>query len=243
MMKRSLYILSPILTIIMIWYLLFFIIDEPLIVPSFNDVMTALFHLITSSKILPLFASLLRLLLSFIFSALSGITLGFIGSKYALFERFNRPFVTILRVIPVLSIIVILFIIVGSTFSPYIITFLIIFPLFYQATLEGMKQIDPALIDVLKLNEMHRRESFKYVYIPCLADTLFLTMFQTLGLGIKVLVMAEYLMQTKQSMGNAIYLAKIQLNYQDVYAWTVILILLAIMLESIALGIKKKHAN
>ncbi len=241
-MKKLAYFISPILTIIAVWYLLYFIIDEPLLVPTFTDVLKSFVHIFSPSYMTIVLMSVLRLIISFVISAILGISLGFISAKYHLFEGFNRPFITILRVIPVLSIIVILFIIIGSTLSPYVITFLILFPLFYQATLDGTKQIDPALLDVLKLNEMHVKESLKYVYIPSLSDALFVTVFQSLGLGIKVLVMAEYLMQVNHSIGKAIYMARIELNYSMVYAWTLLLILLAVTLESIALLIKKRQA-
>lgn len=233
-MKRLLQYASPLLTLVVLWYLVYFIINEPLLVPNFTDVLKSIWHIVSSKALFIAFTSIFRLCISFLLSAILGITIGFISAKSPVYERWNKPFITILRTIPILSIIVILFIIFGSTVSPYIITFLMIFPLFYQATLASIKEIDPALIDVLRLNEMHFKESLKYVYIPSLTHDLYVTFFQSLGLGIKVLVMAEYLMQVKHSIGNAIYVARINLNYTDVYGWTILLILLALGLESIA---------
>ena len=46
-------------------------------------------------------------------------------------------------------------------------------------------------------------------------------------------------MQVKHSIGDAIYMARITLNYSDVYAWTILLILIAVGLESLAIIIKK----
>ncbi len=239
-MKRITFVLSPILTMIVIWYLLYFIINEPLLVPSLTDVLSSAGQILISTDIFNILSTVYRLFISFMLSAILGITLGFLSAKNGYFEHIQRPYVTILRTIPVLSVIVILFIIFGSHISPYIITFLMIFPLFYQATLEGTKAIDPALIDVLKLNEVHFKESLRYVYIPCLSENLFVTLFQSLGLGIKVLIMSEYLMQVNHSIGYAIFMARVNLNYSDVYAWTLILILIALSFEGLAYVFRKR---
>ena len=68
-----------------------------------------------------------------------------------------------------------------------------LFPLFYEVTFDSIKQIDPNLIDVLKLDETHHLSSIRYVYLPSIKEQLFITVFQSLGLGLKVLVMSEYL--------------------------------------------------
>ncbi len=241
-MKKVILIASPILTIVIFWYVLFLSVNEPLIVPSFQDVFRAFINILNGENLIIVLNSLFRLIISFIISALLGISLGFISAKSSYFEHWHRPLVTILRVIPVLSIIVILYIIVGSMIAPYIITFLMIFPLFYQATLESVKTIDPALIDVLRMNEMHLKESIRYVYIPSLLGPLSLTLCQSLGLGIKVLVMSEYLMQVKHSIGNEIFVARINLDYSTVFAWTIILIFIALLFETLHYYLKKNRA-
>ncbi|MGE4320936.1 MAG: ABC transporter permease [Acholeplasmataceae bacterium] len=240
-MKKTYVIISSILSIVMIWYLLFVVIGEPLLMPSFHDVLISLFHMIFSNQIVITLLSLLRLFIGFLIAAILGIVFGFISAKNEWAEIFQRPYVTILRTIPVLSVVVILFILIGSDIAVYVIVFLMIFPLFYQSTLNIIKNIDKSLLDVLRMNEGHLRESIKYVYYPILKEGLFVTIFQSLGLGVKVLVMAEYLMQTKHSIGQSIYVAKVNLMYADVYAWTFVLIMMTILLEMIVHHIQKKQ--
>ena len=47
-------------------------------------------------------------------------------------------------------------------------------------------------------------------------------------------------MQVNHSIGNAIYMARIQLKYDDVYAWTIILLVLSLGIEGIGRFLKKK---
>jgi len=139
--------------------------------------------------------------------------------------------VTLLRTVPVISIVVILLIVFGFSLTPYLITFLMIFPLIFQSISDGIENLDKELVDVFKLEDNDPIDAIRYCYLPLIGPQIKTAMLQAAGLGIKVLVMAEYLAQTKNSVGNALYLAKVNLNYDEVFAWTLFLILLAVVLE------------
>lgn len=238
-MKKISY-LSAVLTIIIIWYVIYTTISEPLIMPSLMQVIQALSDILTLDGMSIIIKSLMRLCVAFLVSASLGVLLGSVSAKFKWFKHYQQPFVAILRTIPVISVIVIFFVLFGANISVYIIVFLMLFPLFYQQTLHSFESMDRDLVDVLKLNESHFIESIKYVYAPILFQSLKVTFLQAIGLGIKVLVMAEYLMQTKDSIGKQLYIAKINLTYDLVYAWTFILIALTIVIEILILKINKK---
>jgi len=52
-------------------------------------------------------------------------------------------------------------------------------------------------------------------------------------------VMAEYLAQTKNSIGNMLYLAKTSIEYAEVFAWSIILVIVALIFETIINHYKK----
>jgi NitT/TauT family transport system permease protein len=210
-----------------------------MLLPSLSEVGLSLTKIVFSKDIIIILTSLLRLTTTFVIASCLGIIFGFISAKYSWAEQWQKPYVSLLRTIPVISIIVILYILLGDELTVYVITFLMIFPLFYEATLDIIKRIDPNLIDVLKLDEIHFKESLRYVYIPILKESLKVTVFQSLGLGIKVLVMAEYLTQVDKSIGSSIYIAKINLDYAQVYAWTCILLLMMLVIRFFIKNIKK----
>jgi NitT/TauT family transport system permease protein len=210
----------------------YIIVDHPLLLPSPYQVLIAIKDILTNDKEISIIGiSLLRLLISIVLSSLLGITLGVLSGLNKNIEMVFKPHVTLLKTIPILSIIVILLILFGYTYAPYIITFLMLFPLFYQASSEGVKSIDKELIDVYHLEKHNIYLGIKYLYLPMIKPYLFLAFFQSFGLGLKVLVMAEYLSQTKNSIGNALYIAKVNLEYDFVFAWSVILILITLFVE------------
>jgi hypothetical protein len=45
--------------------------------------------------------------------------------------------------------------------------------------------------------------------------------------------MAEYLAQTRASIGNELYLAKVELDFASVFAWTALLVAMAAAIEAL----------
>ncbi|MGE0003609.1 MAG: ABC transporter permease [Candidatus Izemoplasmatales bacterium] len=231
MKKASLTMLS-IFTLFLVWVVAYGVVSNDLILPTPWHVLLAFFSLFTSKASLTVILStLLRLLLSMLAAGLVGFLLGIFAGFHSKLAIFLRPYVTILRTIPVISVFVIMIVLFGLKTTPYLITFLMIFPIIFQSVYEGIRTIDPEMIDVYRLEDNHFWTALRYCYIPFINTPLKTALLQSAGLGVKVLVMAEYLAQTRTSIGNALYLAKANLEYDQVFAWTILLILLAVVIE------------
>jgi len=242
--KTSLVILA-VFSIFIIWLVGFVAIDNPLLLPSPWEALAAFFGLFaTKASLQAIGLTALRLIIALLTAFVLGMFFGILAGFKPRFAVYFQPFATILRTVPVISVIVIILILFGFKMAPYIITFLMIFPLVYQAFYEGITNLDPELVDVYKLEDDNFWSGLWHCYLPLMRHQIETVLFQSAGLGIKVLVMAEYLSQTKNSIGNAIYNAKINLQYDQVFAWTILLILLAVILEVLIGKFKKqKEAN
>jgi len=233
-MKKTFWISSSIFVLFIVWVLTYQAIDHPLIMPSPQSVFLSLLEILTNMNSLGIIlASIFRLILSIVLSTVLGIILGMLSGLNQKLSWVMKPYVTILRTIPVISIIVILLILFGYRITPFIITFLMVFPIVFQAAESGIKAINHELIDVYRLEEHHFFISLKCLYFPLIQKYLVLSFLQSFGLGLKVLVMAEYLGQTRNSIGNSLYLAKVNLDYSSVFAWTTLLILISFGIEYI----------
>lgn len=239
MKKLQLTILS-IFSIFLIWMVFFMIVSNDLILPNPYQVFLAFIGLFTHlNSLKEMLFTLLRLLLAMTIASVLGITLGIASAFSNKFSTFIQPFITIFRTVPVISIVIILLVLVGFRVTPYVITFLMITPLIYQAMKDGILSIDQDMIDVYLLEDDHLISRIKTLYIPFVAPNLKTAFLQSAGLGIKVLVMAEYLSQTQDSIGFALYLAKANLEFDKVFAWTIVLILLAVLLEAFIVRAKQ----
>jgi NitT/TauT family transport system permease protein len=231
-LKKWIWFSSSIFILFLVWILVYQGVNHDLIMPSLKNVLLSVFDILsTKSSVLMILATLFRLCISILMALVFAILFGILAGLFKNVSTFLKPYITILRTVPVISITVILFILLGYEIAPFIITFLMVFPIVFQATEDGIKSIDNELIDVYKLEEHHLVIATKDLYFPLIKPYLFLSLLQSFGLGVKVLVMAEYLSQTKNSIGNALYLARINIEYQYVYAWTIVLILISLVFE------------
>lgn len=229
--KTGLTVLS-IFVLFLIWIIAGAIVDNSLLLPKFDQVISAFFKIfINADSLSVILHTILRLFVGLSIASILGFLLGIIAGFNEKFAIFFNPIVTVFRTVPVISITVILLIVFGFKLTPYIITFLMLFPLIYQGTFGAIRNIDSELIDVYKLEDNHFFTGLFHCYIPLISKNIRTSLLQSLGLGIKVLVMAEYLSQTKQSIGNELYLAKVNLEFDQVFAWTFVLILLALVFE------------
>jgi len=154
-----------------------------------------------------------------------------------------------MRVLPVASIILIVLIMFGQrgfsdlTFSPILVSLLLIVPIVFEEVYRSIVNIDKDLIDVARLDARNKSSLVFNAYLPLIFKNIETSIYQSIGLGIKVMVMAEYISQTQTSIGKALYDAKTFLNYDQVFAWTIILIILCVLIEGITTTIiKRKEA-
>jgi NitT/TauT family transport system permease protein len=227
--RKRRYILS-IFIVFLLWGFIYAIINEPLIFPTPVETFKALIEIITKETT-TILASLLRLLIIVFISTLLGVILGFLASQKKWLKHYFEPFVTALRTIPIISVIVIILILVGFSLTPYVVTFIILFPVMYQSTLDAVLGIDSSYIDVLHLDENRWIPSLRYCYLPLVKNQLITALLHSIGLGVKVLVMSEYLSQTPNSIGRSLYMANTNIMYTHVFAWTICLICIVVLIE------------
>ncbi len=231
-MKKNLWSIGSVFILFIIWIIASILIDNEIVMPSPLLTLKAFFGLFTQGNQLEaIFLTLFRLFVALLFASIMGVTLGVLSGLNTKIRYILRPIVTFLRTIPVISIVVILLIIFGFVITPYLITFLMIFPLIFQAISDGIENIEQEFIDVFKLEDDSIMDGVRYCYLPLIGPQIKTVLLQSAGLGIKVLVMAEYLSQTQNSIGNSLYLAKVNLDYASVFAWTLLLIIIVVILE------------
>ncbi|XMB86088.1 ABC transporter permease subunit [Mycoplasmatota bacterium WC44] len=240
-MKTNFLYLTTIVVSIFMWTIFAIIVDNSLAIPMPDVVFKSLLDLLTKFSTYQIIGSTIsRLLLSLTIAGFSGLALGLLAGIFKDLETLVKPIVTILRTLPIVSIILVIIILLGYEKSPYIITFLMIFPVVYQAIVEGIKNIPKEHIEVLKLESNGLTlEIIRLVYIPLILPFIKTAFTQSIGLGIKVLVMSEFLAQTKNSIGYMIYLERQNLNLYLVYSWTIILIIIVLVIEYIAIELNK----
>lgn len=228
-----------IVCIIVGWQLFSSHINNPYILPTFDSVIIKVIELLSDlDTYLIISASIIRLVSSILIAVSLGIILGLFAGIWLNLDIFMKPLVTILKTLPVASIIVIILIIFAKTMALYVITLLILFPIIYEATKQGVLTIDKQIIDSLRLEPKRFLILIKSFYLPLAFPYIKTSFLQSFGLGFKVLIMAEFISQADQSIGKALYNSSISINYALVFAWSILIIIIAYLIDSIVNSLK-----
>lgn len=236
--KRNiiLYIIGIILLFLLI-ELLSIIINNPLIFPNIFVIFKEIFIILTNGSFyISLGTTILELFISIIIVFILGITLGLIAGINQNISIILKPIMSFLRCIPIIVIIISSLIIFSNNrIIPIIsiILILILLPIVYEGVLEGTKNIDRSLIDVYRLDSKININIIIKVYLPLINSHIKEVFVSSIGLGIKALITIEYICGIRNTIGNLIMNGVNDINYVSIYAYTIILALLIILLENL----------
>ena len=71
------------------------------------------------------------------------------------------------------------------------------------------------------------------VYLPMMAGYLRQAYVNAVGMGLKLVVSTEYLVQTRNSLGKAIYSSSYFNEYENIYAYALVMILLVLLVSGL----------
>ena len=218
--------------IILIWEIFSLSLNNDVVFPDILSTIKALGKiLIDKYTYVVLGHTLFRLLISLLVSFVLALIFAIISYLKEWARLIFTPIVLLLKTIPVASIIIIMIIFIGHNNSPYYIASFVIFPIMYEGIYGGLKQIDDSALDEIKTISNFNLVIAKDIYLPLIKNNITTSLLQSIGLGLKVMLMAEFISQPTHSIGRQLLEEKNYLNYDAVFAWTLLLIMIVIILE------------
>ncbi len=232
--------ISAMLLLLAFWAVAAAILDAEIILPTPLEVGGSLLALFSDGAFYAaLLGTLGRSLLSFVISLACALVFSAISGFSKPFARFFSPIVTVLRSVPTMSIILLCILFLGSDQSPVLIGFLIVFPMLYAGLLGAIRQVDPDLITMAEIYRVPLVNRIKQLYLPSILPTALVAVQSSVSLNLKVVIAAEVLAQTRESIGLAMQISKIFIDTASIFAWTVVAIVLSFLLEQLVALIRK----
>ncbi|MDF2888733.1 MAG: binding-protein-dependent transport system inner rane component [Lacrimispora sp.] len=176
-----------------------------------------------------------KISLGFLSAFVAGIFAGGAACRYPLIGDFLSPLMALIKSIPVASFVILALIWAGSENLSVMIGFLVVFPIIYIQTMAGIKSTDPHLLEMADIFKMSEAKRFFYLYRPALLPYLASGCRVALGMSWKSGIAAEVIGVPLHSIGEQLYLSKIYLNTADLFAWTLVIIVLSALFESLFL--------
>ena len=200
----------------------------------------------TPRFLLALWDTFVRVLGGIVIAVPLGIIAGVLAGLDKRLNAFLKPFFSAISVTPVISVILIAFLLLGAGQTPVFTAFLMVFPVIVANTIEGIKSADPKLKELFAAFRLSRWEKLRYLYFPSLGPFLLGGLRSSLSLCWKVVVAAEVLVQPLGSLGTGMQRARANLQTTELFAWTVATICAASLSQgilSLVLKLYNRHAK
>lgn len=180
-----------------------------------------------------------RILWGFLLAFLLGIALALAAGRFPAVETLLWPYVVTIKSVPVASFIIISLIWLSSRQLSTFISFLMVFPMIYSNVLQGIKSTDGNLVEMAKLYKVPYFRRLTYIYLPSIEPYLISACSVSLGMSWKAGIAAEVIGVAGGSIGEKLYEAKVYFLTSDLFAWTVIIVLISVAFEKLFLLLLK----
>ena len=181
-----------------------------------------------------------RILLGFFAGLAVGLLLALLAFRFPAAEILLKPYTVTIKSVPVASFVILALMLFSSKTLSVFVSFLIVLPVVYTNLLAGFKSRDQKLIEAARVFGVPWRRRLLYIDIPAIKSHLISACSIGMGLAWKSGVAAEVIGIPSGSVGEKLYYSKVYFDMADLFAWTVIIVLLSIGLEKITVFLVKK---
>lgn len=230
-LRKILKICAPVAVYILIWQLLSMFVGSSLLLPSPKETLLAVFRILGSGLgWRSVGVTLLRILSGYLLGCVIGVLLAVVTAHSKVFAWFLNPLRTLVKTTPITSFALILLISIVSGIVPVAVAAIVVVPMIWRTTEEAILGLDPKLKEMSKIF-LTPWKQFRYVTLPQVFPQVFATASTALGFAWKAVVTAEILALPRFGIGNQMYLDKLYLEYADLFAWTLIVIVCSVLVE------------
>jgi len=239
--KTALYKLITLIFWIVLWYALFKVVDNSFLLSSPEDVLRRVYKLIITGEFwITTGISILRISLGYILGISAGVLIAILTASNEFINELFKPLLTIIKTTPVASFILLLLVWLRKDNIPTTISFLMVLPISWANVSTGIENVDNKLIEVSKIYNFSFINIIKNIYIPSVKPHFLSACTTALGLSWKAGVAAGVLSQPKHSIGAQLYSSKIYLDTENLFAWTLVVIIISLILEKIVKSLINK---
>ena len=219
---------------LLIWQLLAIIIHNKILLAGPIESLNALLAMAKTEEFTAsVIASVIHIVVGVLVGSVLGIVLGALSLKFGLLRDFLSPVVTTIKSVPVASFVVLILIWIGSNNLSTVIVSLVVFPILYLATTNGLSAADDKLLEMAHVYRMPTANKVRYIYLPALIPSYLGAFSVAIGMGFKSGAAAEVIGQPLLTMGNGLYKSKVNLDTAEVFAWTFMIVLASFVVEKL----------
>lgn len=176
--------------------------------------------------------SLGRILIGLASGTLAGTALAVLTCASRWCEDLFAPAIRVVRATPITSFILLILLWTGRNYVPAIIAALMVVPVVWENLSQGIRSTDPKLLEMAKAYRFSPIKTGLLIYWPSIRPYFGAAITTAMGLAWKSGVAAEVISLPKPAIGTEIYQSKLYLEIPDLFAWTLVVIAMSLLLEA-----------
>lgn len=243
-LKNFLINAAAILIWLLLWQGAYLYKKNELVLPSPISVMNRLLTLIATAEFWTIVVtSFFRIMLGYILGVVGGVVIAILTSTSKIIYRFFYPALSTIKATPVASFIILALVLITSARITVFMTFLMALPIVWGNVHTAIEKVDGSLLQMAQVFRLGAKKILLKIYIPSVLPFFVTACTTSLGLAWKAGIAAEVLAIPKNSIGREIYNSKIYLETVDLFAWTIVVIIMSILIEKLLVSLIERFAK
>ena len=227
-----------------VWYLAALRFDNPLLLPTPVQVLRCLGRMVMTASFWKITAiSICRILLGVAMAVVLGTVLAVLTERNRLLNMLVSPAMTAMQATPVASFTILVLIWLERDYVPVLICGMMGLPLVWNSVSGGIRTTDVQLLEMAKVYRLTGFQTVRRIYVPCVLPFFRMACCSALGLGWKAGIAAEVLTVPRSSIGRMISESKLYLMTEDLFAWTLAVIVLSLLLQMLVQRLLQGRGN
>lgn len=220
---------------IIVWQALSIYINNRIFLASPINVIKRLVSLCqTKESWLAIAGSSIKIASGFFLAVICGILLSILVYRFSLLKEITTVFMQTIKSIPVASFVILAILWVAKNLS-FLISFLMVLPIVYTNVMKGIQATDPFLLQMAKVFRISRIRKVRYIYLPAVMPYFISACSVGLGFCWKSGIAAELISLAQFSIGRRLYEAKLYLDTEELFAWTIIIVVISAIFEKLVM--------
>ena len=234
--KKTLFTLLSVVFWVLIWHILGYFANKNLLlkIPLPTDTLKAFFVSVREIQFWHSVAtSLWHIAVGFLSALIIGGVLGMLSGNSGFFKTLFSVPIHIIRSVPVAAFIILAWLWVPNAVLPSFISFLMVFPIVFTHIEAGLLSVDNKLVEMARVMGSNRWGIIKNIKIPTVMPHFRIATVTGLGFAWKSGVAAEVICNPTGSIGALLSSAKTTIDYPRVFAVTLTIVILSLILENV----------
>jgi NitT/TauT family transport system permease protein len=230
-------LILPVITVaclIAVWAVASYVVNSEYVLPSVGQTVEEFFALFSRAEFYSAFSfTLLRSLIAFAVAFALGFSFAVLSFKFSYFKKAVQPLIAVVRALPTIAIVLLLLFWTNSKIAPVVVTTLVVFPTVYTQIISALTSLDKTVTEAGRVDGASEAQVLSRVELPQVAPALCDTIGSGISLNFKLMVAAEVIAQTANSIGFMLNVSKVHFEIAQMLALVCVAVIFGVIIEMV----------